>query len=264
MARLTSNLTFTGSVGELTAYKRKGSDSIILQQKEGPSREQIKTHPSFANTRRNNAEFGGRSTATRYIRRGLQQLSNVCDDKVAGSINAWLKPIQALDTESEWGRRSVCLSKQPYLLAGFTLNRHYPFDSVVRAPLPYTLNREALQATIAIPELLPGINLQVGESYPFYRLTAVLAIVPDVFYNNHKYFPKPEYENLWPEAAHTEWYLAENGSPASQLTLQLLTPPADEGFSLMLSIGISLGKVGVGGVVQQAKEGGTAKIVALV
>lgn len=264
MARLTSNLTFTGSVGELTAYKRKGSDAVVLQQKAGPSSEQLKTSPAYANTRRNNAEFGGRSTATKYIRRGLQELSCLCDDKVFGVLNAWLKPIQELDTESEWGRRSVCLSKQPHLLAGFNLNRHYPFDSAVRAPMSYVLDRETLQASITIPALLPGINLQVGAPYPYYRLTATLAVVPDVFYKELKYFPQPAYESLWPVAVHTEWYLSESGSPGSQLTLQLPTSPVDAGFTLMLSIGICLGKVGVGGVVQQVKEGGTAKIVALV
>jgi len=35
MARITSVLQFEGSVGELSAYKQKGSDKIILRTKGG-------------------------------------------------------------------------------------------------------------------------------------------------------------------------------------------------------------------------------------
>jgi hypothetical protein len=42
-------------------------DTIIIRLKGGPSKRMIKSHPSFELTRRNNKEFGARSTASKWI-----------------------------------------------------------------------------------------------------------------------------------------------------------------------------------------------------
>jgi len=264
MARLTSHLTFTGSIGDLTAYTMRGTDGVILRTKSGPTKEQIKHSPAYDITRRQNKEFGGRSTATKGILHGLHFQKPLADYKIAGTLNALLKPIQVLDTESEYGKRSVCLSKQPHLLAGFQLNNEAPFDTIVRTPVVYTLSREELSATIDIAELVPGINLMVPKAYPYYRLQVMLAIVPDVFSAEPKYKADPSYDRLFPETARTEWFPLESGSPDIHLTLQLPTPPVNTAFSVMLSIGLCMGKVGHGGRIEQVKKAGAAKIVAVV
>jgi hypothetical protein len=63
MARLISEIQFTGSLGNLSAYQMRGEKSVILRTKGGPSRRLIKTSKKFDLVRRYNAEFGGRSTA---------------------------------------------------------------------------------------------------------------------------------------------------------------------------------------------------------
>lgn len=264
MARLSSHLSFTGSLGELTAYTMRGANGVILRTRSGPTKEEIKHSPAYDITRRNNSEFGGRSTATRGILRGLHLQKPLADYRIAGTLNALLKHIQVLDTESAFGKRSVCLSKQPHLLAGFQLNNKAPFDTIVRTPVVYTLLREELSATIAIAELVPGINLMVPKAYPYYRLQAMLAIVPDVFCTGNGYKADPGYDRLFPEAARTEWFPLESGSPDIHLALQLPTPPVNTAFSVMLSIGICMGEVGYGGKIQQVKKAGAAKIVAVV
>ena len=264
MARLTSHLTFTGSIGDLTAYTMRGTDGVILRSKSGPTKEEIKHSPAYNITRRNNSEFGGRSTATSGIMRGLYLQKPLADYRIAGTLNALLKPIQVLDTESEFGKRNVCLSKQPHLLAGFQLNNQAPFDTIVRTPVVYTLSREELRATIDIAELVPGINLVVPNDHPYYRFQAMLAIVPDVFSAGDNYKADPSYDRLFPEAVRTEWFPLESGSPDIHLALQLPTPPVNAAFSVMLSIGICMGKVGHGGKIEQVKKAGAAKIVAVV
>jgi len=264
MAQLTSGITFIGSLGDVTAYKMHDSDKVILRMKSGPTKEQIKRSPSYDIVRRNNSEFGGRSTATGGIMFGLHLQKPLADYKISGPLNALLKPIQVLDTEREFGKRSVCLSKQPHLLAGFQLNNQAPFDTIVRTPVVYALSREELSATIDIAELVPGINLMVHNGHPYYRLQAMLAIVPDVFFATPKYKADPSYDRLRPQMAGTEWFPVESGSPDIHLELQLPTPPVNTAFSVMLSIGICMGEVGYGGKIQQAKKAGAAKIVAVV
>ena len=92
----------------------------------------------------------------------------------------------------------------------------------------------------------------------------MLAIVPDVFCAGDKYKADPSYDCLFPETARTEWFPVESGSPDIHLALHLPTPPVNTAFSVMLSIGICMGKVGHGGKIQQAKKAGAAKIVAVV
>ena len=63
MAKLDGTIQFTGSLQNLSFYKMRGSDKIIVRKKGGPSRKQVKHSPNFENTRHNNSEFGGRALA---------------------------------------------------------------------------------------------------------------------------------------------------------------------------------------------------------
>jgi len=66
MAKLISGLSFTGSLSNLSAYKMRGHDGIIVRTKGGPSKEKIKESPSFLVTGCNNMEFGDHSTAASW------------------------------------------------------------------------------------------------------------------------------------------------------------------------------------------------------
>src|SRR6186997_3219130 len=174
MAELTG-FGFTGTLGNLSAYKMKGSDKIIIRTKGGASKEKIKKSQRFVNTRRNNAEFGGRSTASKHIRLAMGATRALADYNIAGPINALIKPIQAMDTKSEWGKRNIFLTKNPGLLAGFNLNKPNTFDSIIRTPANYVFSNENLSAHITIPALIPGINLFIPPGpYPLYKVIAML------------------------------------------------------------------------------------------
>jgi hypothetical protein len=131
MAKQESGLRFTGSLHNISAYKRRDMDTIIIRSKGGPSKKMIKSHPSFELTRKNNKEFGGRSTASKWIRRVLHPLKPPSDYNISGPLNSTLKPIQQMDTVSELGKRNIGLSKNPCLPEGFQLNRRNPFESVL-------------------------------------------------------------------------------------------------------------------------------------
>ena len=66
MAKLISGLSFTGTLSNMSAYKMRGHDGIILRTKGGPSKQNIKDWPSFLVTGCNNMEFGDHSTAASW------------------------------------------------------------------------------------------------------------------------------------------------------------------------------------------------------
>jgi hypothetical protein len=261
MGQLMSDLQFTGSVGMYSAYKMRGSDKIILRRKGGASKEKIEKAPQFEITRNLNAEFGGRSVASKSIMRSLRPLKALADYNLAGPLNSLIRPIQAMD-ETAHGKRSIYFTRHPKLLEGFSLNKRNPFDSIVRNPISCRLDKTNLSASVEIPALIPGINFFVPPGrYPFYSIIIVLGIVPDVIFTKHGYKPL-DIQDPVPTAS--AWYPASGGSKAMALEVSLqrrsFVLPSSP-FSIILSIGIRFGTVGMNEEVEQVKYAGAAKVV---
>lgn len=265
MAQLHSNFSFTGRFGNISAYRMKGSDKIILRTRGGASKEKIKRDPRFENQRRSYTEFGGRSTASKYLRAALFPLNQLADYNFAGTLNALVRPIQLLDTAHEPGKRDIYFTGSPKLMEGFSLNRRNPFDSIVRNPLTWEMHKDTLSARINIPALIPGINFfATPGNHPLYNIVVVLGIVPDIEYTVHGYYPR----SLTPAAKsmNTAWYPLLSGSPATVLEVSLPAPaslPPSNAFSMMLSVGIRFGTVIENNDVRQVKYAGAAKILAM-
>jgi len=242
MAKLPADLLLAGTKN-LSIYTRKGSDKIILRRKGGATREQIKKQPNFENTRRINAEFGGRATCSKWIRRMLHMLAFIADYNITGPLNALLKPIQELDTTGNYGERSIAVSANPHLLEGFNLNRRTPFDTIVHNPVRYTLSKRKGYASVNIPAMLPGHNFEAPDNFAMYRFIVLLGIIPDLFYTPDGYRPKADFENEVPEHVFTDWFPVQVGSPAIDLEIQLPQKPANTAYSVMLSIGVAFGAI---------------------
>ncbi|MBT1703214.1 hypothetical protein [Chryseosolibacter indicus] len=90
MAILSAEITFTGSFGQILAYKMGGGDKIIIRKKGGASKEKIKHDAAFANTRRVNAEFGGRAMASKWIMQMLWCIKPLADYNIAGLFALFL------------------------------------------------------------------------------------------------------------------------------------------------------------------------------
>jgi hypothetical protein len=248
---------------QLSMYTMKGSDKVILRRKGGASRERIKTEPNFENTRRINAEFGGRATCSKWIRRMLHPLKFIADYNITGPLNALLKPIQELDTISNYGERSVAFSANPHLLEGFNLNKRSSFDTIVHNPVRYTLSKRKGHASVTIPAIMPGHNFSAPGNFATYRFIVLLGIIPDLFFTPDGYRPKDDYENEWPENAFTEWFPVQTGSPGITLELQLPQKRANNAHSLMLTIGVAFG-AHRNGDIEPIKYTGGAKILGVV
>ncbi len=260
MAKLNGPFDFEGKIGGISAFKMKGVKKTIIRQPGGPSREAIKTLPSCELVRRNNYEFGGRSTAGKYVRRSFQPLMPVSDFNPAPSICSLMHKIQALDTVSEYGQRSVLISKALYLLEGFNLNQRNPFDAVVRHAPGAVIDRQGLTASVQFPEMVPGLNFFPPGPHSYFRIAAVLGMVPDLFFKREAYAPEGEF-SFHPQKVVSEWQIVKMGSAPLQLDLELSVVPAFDSYSLLLSVGIEMGVAADAGSIQSIKHTGCGKIL---
>jgi hypothetical protein len=242
MPQLIGELQFIGSLQNLSAYKMRGSDKIILRKKGGPTKKQIQRSPKFELTRRNNMEFGGRSKAAAHIKRILRPLLFLADYNITGPLNALLKPIQKMDPKSEWGKRNVLVSKNPRLLEGFTLNRRNLLESIVSAPFSYSIQK------------------QQGD-FAWYRITAVAGLVPDLFYSEHGYITNDRKE-YFPEFTDTGWLPVNTPAPAGKLIIQGLPAIKPDSCSMMIAVGIAFGTI-QRGEIERVKYIGGGKVIGM-
>jgi hypothetical protein len=270
MGKFKPPFSYTGSVSNLSVYYVRGSDIPIVRTKGGPTKRQIKTKPSFANTRRNNMEFGGRAKIAGQVLDALRPLKYLGDYNTAGPLNSLFIPIQELDTEHEKGERNIVLSKTPGLLQGFNLNRRTPFDTIVANQLAYTLSKETLTASITFPMLIPDVNFFVPGNYPWYRFMVIIGTVEDMFYHPTGYRPeKGKEENTWSLEA-TEWLPVHAGAPAVTKQYTQLKESFDgveetanlSSYSMLLAVGIAFGTMQKGQI-EMVKYVGGAKILGM-
>ncbi|AEV98981.1 hypothetical protein A4D02_10515 [Niastella koreensis] len=261
MAKLEGNIQITGSLDNLSFYKMRGSDKIIVRRKGGPSAEQVRKAPNFENTRRNNGEFGGRAAATALIKQVLNPLRFLADYNITGPLNALLKPIQHMDTDNDWGQRSIIISKNARLLQGFSLNRRYQLDTILRTPVLYSLKQQ--QVVIDIPELLPGLNFITPGNYSWYKFIATAGIIPDVYYrdDNWGYQPKGDF-NYQPSVDHSAWFPTNAHAGATTLTIDGLPEVKPEDHSILIAIGIAFGTM-QGTEIQPVKYVGAGKVIGM-
>jgi hypothetical protein len=111
MGKFHPPFSFTGSVGNISVYKIRGSDEPVVRTKGGPTKKQIETKPSFATTRKNNKEFGGRARIAGQVLDILRPLKYLADYNLAGPLNTLFKPIQEMDTVNVHGQRNIELTK---------------------------------------------------------------------------------------------------------------------------------------------------------
>jgi hypothetical protein len=257
MATLEGSILFTGSLNNLSAYKMRGSDKIIVRRKGGPTKKQVKHSPNFENTRRNNKEFGGRAMAAACIKRCLHPFGFLADHNITAPLNALLQPIQKMDTTSGRGKRHILLTKQPRLLEGFSLNRRYMFETMVKTPVICSLQNE--QAIIDLPALVPGINFMSPGYYSFYKFIGTAGWVPDIYYNEYGYRSN-ERKHYFPEIIMTEWLPVNTSAPAQTLTIPALPANKPADCSTLVALGIAFGQM-QGDTIVPEKYVGAAKVM---
>jgi hypothetical protein len=267
MPFLEGPFAFTGKLDMLSAYRMRGVDKIVVRRKGGPSAEKIKTSPSFKNTRHTMSEFGGCSRHGSYVRMAMHQLRRLSDYNFGSDINSIMRQVQLRDGTGEWGRRRITLSENTRLLEGFSTTKKAPsFDSVVRTPVYYTVDRVNRSARIEIPELMRDINYFPQNNHAMFRLKVTLGIVPDVAFDvaAKEYLAPTWYDpSYYSIARSTDWNPSLKGMQSTVLELAMDVLPPDNRWTLMLSIGIEYGAFRESGKIEEVPRFGAAKILAL-
>jgi hypothetical protein len=264
MAKLDGNLGFTGSLGNISAYKKIGTEGIVLRSKGGPSGNKVKHHPAFVNTRRNNNEFGGASSAAKAIRDAFYPVKHMSGSSV-GNINKFTGALAKLDTINPWGRRAVRFSENRPLLEGFNLNKNLSLSSILRQPVNASINRNAGSASLMIPALVPGINFKLPPDYKLYRFVAMLTVIADL---EHALPVQPWYRPMAPvtyptQTYITDWFAAKEKLPEKQVDLQLTNfTGLPNCQTLLLGLGIEFGLPISNRLVETIAKTGAAIILA--
>jgi hypothetical protein len=268
MPFLVGPIAITGTLDMLSAYPMRGVKGIVVRRKGGPSREKVKTSPSFENTRRTMSEFGGCSRAGSYVRMAMHPLKQLSDYNFGSDINSILHQVQLRDEEiGAWGRRKIILSEHARMLEGFQTTQEAPsFNSIIRTPVYYTMDRANRSARVDIPELLRDINYFPQNNHAMFRLTITLGIVPDVYFDipSKEYLPPKWYNQAcYARQISTDWSPSLKGMQATTLDLSMDMLPPEDGWTLMLAIGIQYGAFRENGKVEEIERFGAATILAL-
>jgi hypothetical protein len=98
-----------------------------------------------------------------------------------------------------------------------------------------------------------------------FSIAATLGVIPDLHFNDFKYRPSEEgHEKMTPVAAETSWLPVQAGLSATTLQLKIETIPPDQGFSLMLAIGIRYGAMITHTEIIQTRHAGAARVLKMV
>lgn len=267
MPFLEGGVLFTGKLDMLSAYRMRGCSKIVVRRKGGPNPDHIKKGANFANTRHTMSEFGGCSRMGKHVRMTMYSIRMLSDNNFGSDINSVMRQVQLQDGTSEKGRRDILLSEHARILEGYPLNKEHPtFDSVIRNPVYYTLDRATRTAQVDIPALVRGINYFPQNNHALFRITLTLGIAPDMRYDipSKEYLPPKWFDfGFNTVTASTGWCPSLEGMDATTLSLAVDDMPPEEGWTLILSIGIQYGALHVGGSVKEVKRFGAAKILAL-
>jgi len=263
MAKLSGPLGFKGKLSDISAYTRIGCEGTILRMGWGPSKEDIQTKDCYRITRKYNAEFGGCSTTSGFIMKVISPLKPVVNYNISAVLTGLLKQIQQEDRESKLGKRNVLISKKRFLLEGLNLNQRHSFENVISTPLPFELDKEAGTVRIEIPELTPGANFFPPSNFSVCRIKALLGIVPDFYYALPRYKPLKKYKDWMPAVAQSEWFQAANGCSSIKLELTVPHNVSEDGFSLLLAVGLEVGRPLVTGEMVPLLHNGCGKILAV-
>ncbi|NDP20945.1 MAG: hypothetical protein GZ091_07690 [Paludibacter sp.] len=266
MAIVKGPVQFTGSMGNISFYTRKGSDKIIARTKGGAKKEKIKSSAKFEGFRLQQNEWKGCTRFASTLRYAFGGLHRVADYNLTAVLNGFAKNIQKTDETGEVGKRAIRLSKFPFTLDGFNFNRNYPLTTVLGvSPYP-VIDREKCSAKLLIPRINTEIDLLNVQRLPYFRLVVSLGAVSDVVWNEEAKEFQPIVADLHGVSIVItgEWLPSENILQEQTIEVEMdheLKSYFTNEVSLVLSMAVEFGKVGFTGEVQEVKYAASGKVM---
>jgi|GEM_PF-5842684 len=265
MAKLKGILNITGKLEDLSLYKMRGVEDIIVRRKGGPSKNMIKNSESCVRIRENNSEFSTSSIMGSEIRYHLQITSNSSDYNSSGRLNGLMMQILKKDDQNERGERGIRLSKNRPMLDEFDFGKMNTFNNVVKKLPKVKLDRDRISAQIDIPETDGKTQLYNFSGKSWMRYKVQFTIISDMKYD-------PEREKAVPlnESCHglntsfvSEWIPAKGVIPSQQITLCLSDKTGgklSDYDSLLVAVSLNYGDVGADGKPHEIKYAAVTRI----
>ena len=258
----------TGSIKGVSFYTTVGSDKVIMRTKGGATGNRIAKGEEFTNLRRHQVEWSGCVQFAQALRDAIGETYRLADYNLFSVWNGLGKNLMKMDTVNEPGTRRLRLSEYKQELEGFNFNRNYPFTTIFRVSPSVVLNRELLQATVTVPRVNTGSDLQNIQRLPYFRLIVCMGLVSDIKYNldgmTNKYEAVVDDLQGMNRSTVSEWHSTNDILAQHTLSVQLdesIQPLLTDEVTVLLSMGIEFGNVGFGGQISEVKRAGCGKIL---
>ena len=183
MAIIKGGNSITGSVQQTSYYTISGSGKVVARSKGGPKADRMKAGKEFVNTRKHQVEWKACVKFSKGLQHALGETYRLGDYNVSPVWNGLGKNLMGLDKINPVGERNLILSLHRQVLQDFSLNRNYPFNTVLRVSTEYEINKEILQATVSLPRINTAMVLLNIQKLPYFRLKVCLGMVSDILYN---------------------------------------------------------------------------------
>ncbi|HBS86926.1 MAG: hypothetical protein A2W91_12915 [Bacteroidetes bacterium GWF2_38_335] len=239
MSTQKSLIKLEGNMGGISFYYSDGK--FLARMANGPTKDRIEKDPAFKRTRENNMEFGGAAKAAKSFRRALSGiLQSMADSRLTARLTKLFKMIN-LKGAGKRGQRIIELTANRDILANFNLNKDLSFTSVFPVPYTVTNNVDRNEATVEIPNFVPGDLIKAPAGATHFKMVAALGVVSDYSFNAST----KEYEALKPAldgisaVEHGAATALDSAGCTFTLTVALPgTPAMNNKVSVVLCLGI--------------------------
>ena len=127
MAKQSGIHQLKGKVGEMSYYRQSGVNSGLVRRINSAMSSRVKTSDEFANTRRNNVEFGGAADVAKLLGAAVQpkfrpMFLNFSQSKLTKDILEMVK-----QSTGDWGQRAVTAANTEDMFAALSSLAKNPF-----------------------------------------------------------------------------------------------------------------------------------------
>jgi hypothetical protein len=264
MGELKGPILFTGSVGNIRAYYDKALKRYVLSNKGGANKDLIKTSPKLARQRENMNEFKGCSKWASQLKKSLEKVDHLFKGYYFSTIVAMAKLMQKQDDMGERGFRSIQSSKFPGMLPSLNFNYLHPFDQVFLHRYELQFSDDKTTVTLKLMDFKSFTRIYWPEKYESYRISLVIAQMPDFAWNSADKAYQPIIKRLVTasEATFTDWH-PRSLQPVDIILSASFARPAlqQPGTIVVVALGVEVSPYPLNASILNATGTGTMKIV---
>jgi hypothetical protein len=254
-----------GTFGGLRHYIDPTTGNYIISEKGGVSDQLIKHNPTLERMRENYTEFGNSVQWTAMVRANLDEIIHLCFGNYTSWINKMSKTIQKMDPEGLRGKRGVISSSHKSLLTTLNFNERHPFRQVMPREPEVIASEDRKTITVNFPGFNSRRELRWPSEYSYYRFTLQIGQLSDLYWSVADKKLVPEYLKAHDNrvVVRSEWFTISTDNVNVSLTASFQNDKLpQENVTVMVGLGIEIGKRETPGTISFTKGDGTMALIA--